>query len=237
MTAFEPFDGFPGIAQATVIPNLFFNAVLPDLRGPESLLAFLWVSHFTQVQKGEARFATAVEIWASAAARRSFIAIGGGKDGLDRGLADCTERGALIVVQLQGPEGAERVYFVNNPGSRRAVTRARAGELTLRPATVAMEVPMEARPGIFRMYEEHIGTITPFVGERLLAAAEQYPPEWLEQAFRESAELNIRNWRYIERILEKWDREGRGSETAGGDPLEDGRQRFGADLNAIRRGR
>ena len=39
------------------------------------------------------------------------------------------------------------------------------------------------------------------VGERLLEAEETYPAEWIEDAFREAAELNVRNWRYIERIL------------------------------------
>ncbi|MGE5596688.1 MAG: DnaD domain-containing protein, partial [Hyphomicrobiales bacterium] len=73
---------------------------------------------------------------------------------------------------------------------------------------------------------ENIGTITPLIGERLLAAAETYPPEWIEAAFREAAELNRRNWRYIERILQTWAQEGRIDEAPGRDSFEARKRRY-----------
>ncbi|MEO6045043.1 MAG: DnaD domain protein, partial [Tepidiformaceae bacterium] len=113
-----------------------------------------------------------------------------------------------------------------NPGSRRALARARAGELKLRPESAIAAIEQEARPGIFRLYEEQIGTITPLVGDRLIEAEESYPLDWIEQAFREAAELNIRNWRYIERILKRWAEEGRANETVGRDTREEPQLRF-----------
>lgn len=220
------FAGFPGVSKATAIPNLFFAAVLPEMRSPAALLAFLWVARIVQEQKGESRFVTGEQVWACAGAAASFEAIGGGRPGLDEGLSQCAAIGALLPLRLSGPGGEETVYFVNNPGSQRAVGRARAGELRLKAETVAVAVPTESRPGIFRMYEENIGTITPMVGERLLHAAETYPMEWVEEAFREAAELNKRSWRYVERILQKWAEEGRGNEGPEGDSFEDRKRRY-----------
>ena len=225
-SASTAFDGFPGIGRATAIPNSFFSVVLPEMCSPDEVLAFLWTSRVVQEQRGEVRYVTAAQVWSEHGAARSFESLGSGRAGLERGLAACVELGALLALELAGGGRRKTVYFVNNPASRRAVVRARAGELTLAPETVALEAPPERRPGIFRLYEEHVGTITPLVGERLLAAAERYPPHWIEDAFREAAELNARNWRYVERILERWSEGGRAHEAAGRDSLEARRRRY-----------
>ncbi|MCK9517512.1 MAG: DnaD domain protein [Dehalococcoidia bacterium] len=226
MTSNTPIDGFPAVGKGTVLPNMFFTGVLPQLREAGDLLAFLWVSRLVQEQRGHARFVTASQVWEVAAARLSFEATGAGRPGLERGLERCRELGALLALRLAGERGEEMVYFINNPGSRRVVARARAGELKLRPQTVVLPVEQEQRPGIFRLYEENIGTVTPLVGERLLMAIDDYPPEWIEEAFREAAELNRRSWRYIERILQNWAQEGRGYEAPGRDSFEERKRRY-----------
>ena len=233
------FDGFPGIGKATAIPNAFFASVLPRMESTASLLAFLWVSKLTQEQRGDVRFSSEAQIWAEKGVAESFEAIGGGRDGLAPALLACTNLGALLSLRVTGEGGSETLYFVNNPAARRAMGRARAGELRLVPETVVVpEAPSEVRPGIFRLYEEHIGTITPMVGDRLIEAEAMYPADWIEDAFREAAELNARNWRYIERILARWTEEGRSHETPGRDPLEEQKQRFlGGNLGHIVRNR
>jgi hypothetical protein len=45
---------------------------------------------------------------------------------------------------------------------------------------------------------------------------------WIEEAFREAASLNKRSWRYIERILERWSTEGKGSGEPGRDTKKKG---------------
>ncbi len=221
------FSGFPGIGKATAVPNLFFSAVLPRLDSAGALLAFLWVSRLSQEGPPERRCATAADIWGQPAARESFDSLAGGRDGLDSGLAECVQLRALLALEVRGAGGADLVYFQNNPVSRRTIGRARSGELAIKPETVAR--PIEAghrRPGIFRLYEEHIGTITPMVGDRLVEAEGLYPAEWIEDAFREAAELNARNWRYIEKILRNWAEEGRPNETPGGNSLEERKRKY-----------
>ena len=230
MTRGATFEGFPALAKGTAIPNLFFAAVLPALRAPGDLLAFLWASRLIQEQRGEARFATADQIWAEPGAAQSFESMGGGRDGLDAGLNACTEAGALLSLELVGPAGPVAVYFVHNAAARRAIARARSGELELRPqSAVAPATAEQSRPGIFRLYEQQIGTIPPLVGERLMEAEATYPEDWIEDAFREAAELNARSWRYVERILMNWAEEGRPHETAGRDSFEGAQQRFFGD--------
>ena len=223
----EDFNGFAGIAKATTLPNLFFAAVLPEMDRPEQLLAFLWVSRITQDRRGDERFASEAEIWAFPGAARSFERLANGREGLTAGLAACLASRALVSVTVMGEADEEQLFFVNNPSSRRTIARARSGQVELRPAAVVVrDRSPDERPNIFRLYEEHIGTITPMVGDRLIEAEERYPADWVEDAFREAAELNTRNWRYIERILQRWAEEGREHETAGRDPLEDDRQRY-----------
>jgi DNA replication protein len=67
------------------------------------------------------------------------------------------------------------------------------------------------RPNIYVLYEQNIGLLTPIMAEKLQEAEGRYPGEWLEAAFEEAVLNNKRNWRYIERILERWTAEGRQS--------------------------
>ena len=229
MSESPPFGGFAGIGRATAIPNAFFAGALPAMRAPGDLLAFLWTARLVQEQRGEARFVTADQVWAAPGAADSFERLADGRASLERGLAACAELGALLALDLAVGGEREVVYFVNNPASRRAVARARAGELALRPDALVREPPRERAPDIFLLYEEHIGTITPMVGERLLAAAERFPAHLVEAAFREAAERNVRNWRYVERILERWAEEGHAHEATGQDPADRRRRYFLGD--------
>ncbi|GIW13604.1 MAG: primosomal replication protein N [Tepidiforma sp.] len=232
-----PFEGFPGIGKATAIPNLFFTAVLPRLEEPGDLLAFLWVARLVQELPAEPRCVSAEDVWAHEPARISFETLARGRPSLEAGLARCLQLRALLALEARTGASAEAVYFINNPASRRAIARLRAGQLQLRPGvSVAPLRAPEERPGIFRLYEEHIGTITPLIAEKLVEAEAAYPPDWIEDAFREAAELNVRNWRYIQRMLENWALEGRPHETPGRDPVEDAKRRFlGGTLGHIPR--
>jgi DnaD/phage-associated family protein len=75
-----------------------------------------------------------------------------------------------------------------------------------------------AAPGIFALYEENIGSITPLIAEELQDAEQRYPPEWLRYAFKEAVSVNKRSWRYVERILRRWETEGPDYEEPERDP-------------------
>jgi DnaD/phage-associated family protein len=67
------------------------------------------------------------------------------------------------------------------------------------------------RPSVYALYEQNIGLLTPILAERLQDAEGRYPHDWIEAAFEEAVTNNKRNWRYIERILERWSAEGKQS--------------------------
>jgi len=68
------------------------------------------------------------------------------------------------------------------------------------------------RPNIFALYEQNIGPLTPLIAEQLAEALERYPMGWVEAAIVEAVHYGRRNWRYIQRILERWATEGRDHE-------------------------
>ena len=68
---------------------------------------------------------------------------------------------------------------------------------------------MVERPNIFVLYEQNIGLLSPLLADELKDAAEQYPAEWIEAAFREAVQHNKRKWSYIRAILRRWETEGR----------------------------
>jgi DnaD/phage-associated family protein len=80
------------------------------------------------------------------------------------------------------------------------------------PAVPEPRVAIE-RPNVFRLYEQNIGMLTPLIADQLIEAIELYPERWIEDAIGEAVSLNRRNWRYIQRILQRWETEGRGDET------------------------
>jgi len=61
---------------------------------------------------------------------------------------------------------------------------------------------------IAKLYEDNIGRLTSVIGERLKDIADKYPAGWFEEALKEAVELEHRNLKYIEAILERWHTEG-----------------------------
>lgn len=124
-----------------------------------------------------------------------------------------TARSRKIVKELQGGELL--------PGSMLDIEQERddqenersvaADSLTLlrnHEASQHVQVQIE-RPNIFVLYEQNIGLLSPLLADELKDAADLYPPEWIEAAFREAVQHNKRKWSYIRAILRRWETEGR----------------------------
>jgi len=219
----EAFHGFPALTKATPIPHAFFTRVLPRMRSTAALLAFLWVARLLAERRAHPPLVTAEEIRANESARASFEQLAA--HSIEDGLRECVELGALLAAEVEQEHGVAVAYTINTEANRRWLARGRAGETRL-PGPRIRPLDLPTRPDVFRLYEENIGLLTPLVAERLLEATGRYPPEWIEAAFREAAERNVRNWRYVERILERWAEEGPGDEGAERDSFEARRRRY-----------
>jgi len=86
--------------------------------------------------------------------------------------------------------------------------------------------PQPPAVNIFALYEQNIGMITPMIVEELKEAEKLYPPQWIEEAFKEAVTLNKRSWKYIARILERWASEGKDSGEYRRDIKKDGPDKY-----------
>jgi DnaD/phage-associated family protein len=215
------FTGFPNSAAGTVIPNAFFARVLPEITDPAELVVSAYVFFALGLHRRQPRFITLRELEADAGLSRALANLGG-EGALARGLGLAVARGTLVRAVLREPQDERRneLYTANMPANVRGLER-----LAAEGVQIEQPLPPSARdaaaPNIFALYEENIGSITPLLVDDLREAEERFPPEWIEAAFREAAELNKRSWRYVRTILRRWETEGRGHEEHRRDPEAD----------------
>jgi DNA replication protein len=124
-----------------------------------------------------------------------------------------TARSRKVVAGLQGGEmlPARLLDVEHSLAERESELAVPAGRYTHNTGyenTRAVQVQIE-RPNIFVLYEQNIGLLSPLIADELKDAADHYPPEWVEAAFREAVQHNKRNWSYISAILRRWETEGR----------------------------
>jgi DnaD/phage-associated family protein len=142
---------------------------------------------------------------------------------VEAALSSACGRGILVCGFRTG--GGEESRIALNTARDRAALEA-AG-WAIRPARVVVRGEPGARPrsNIFELYEQNIGMVTPLLAEELGEAEKVYPPDWIQDAFREAVGYNRRSWRYVRTILENWVAEGRGSGGAAGRRAEAARNR------------
>jgi DNA replication protein len=220
------FAGFPaGKVRFTPLPNLFFSELLPLLDNLPELKVTLHIFWQLHEKRGYPRCVSRKELLADGVLLSGLKAAGRQpEDLLSEGLERAVARGTLLRVVTQSQEGQEEWYFPNTDVGRRTVEKIRRGELQLEGAPVPEAPPQVERPNIFVLYEQNIGLLQPMIAEELREAERTYPAAWIEEAFKIAVERNARNWRYIQRILERWAREGKDDGRAGRHPEKDRRR-------------
>ncbi|MFQ6059223.1 MAG: DnaD domain-containing protein [Anaerolineae bacterium] len=205
------FAGFPaGKVRFTPLPNLFFSELLPLIDNLAELKVTLHVFWRLHGKRGYPRYVSRKELLADGVLLSGLKSPGRKpEDILGEGLERAVARGTLLRLITEGRDGQEEWYFPNTDLGRRTVDRIRRGELELAATPVAEAPPQVERPNIFVLYEQNIGLLQPMIAEELREAEQTYPAAWIEEAFKIAVERNARNWRYIQRILERWAREGK----------------------------
>lgn len=130
-------------------------------------------------------------------------------DVLAEGLAAAVQRGTLLhVVQPDKHGRAVNWYLVNTETNMQWV---HARDMHALDEPVVVHTP----PSLVTLYEQHLGVVTPFIVAELAQAELQYPAAWIEEAMREAVVANVRSWRYVSKILQRWASQGRGDMTPG----------------------
>jgi DnaD/phage-associated family protein len=151
--------------------------------------------------KSKTQFVTASELRTDRTLMQSIAA-----DELLRALEAAVTRGTLL--SLRGEDDA---YFVNSDAGRRAFEKMEKDTMPRR-STIRDAAPELSRPNIFTLYEQNVGVLTPMIAEELKDAEKEYAADWIEEAFKIAVEQNVRKWSYIQKILERWQTEGKASD-------------------------
>jgi len=202
----KPFQGFPHQMEFTSIPNIFFSQLLPQIEDVAELKATLYVFMLLYQKKGSPRFTSLAEL----AGESSLMAALKSEEELRRGLELATTRGVIIHLEMEKDSQKQDIYLLNSEDNRLAVEKIKNGQIELKGLRTAINAEQpEETPNIFAIYEENIGMLTPLIADELKEAEKLYPAAWIVEAIKEAVSLNKRNWRYIARILENWQTQGK----------------------------
>lgn len=205
------FSGFPeGEVHLTPIPAQFFSELLPAIDDLGELKVTLFVFWKLDHLEGIFRYLRWVDFSEDEALMK---ALGSGSSEAEAALSDALERavqrGTILRAMVKLGSSEEALYLLNSPKGRAAYQAILRGEWR---STGDERLPVEVKPetpNIFRLYEEHIGLLTPMIADALRDAEATFPAEWIQDAIRIAVENNVRNWRYVDAILKRWQEEGR----------------------------
>ena len=201
------FAGFPRGVRSTPVPNPMFGALLEQIDDLAELKCSLRVIKLLHEKRG-ARVVSLRELLADRTLVAALSADGAPDPAsVRRALVRVVERGVLATAT---DDKGQRLFALNGEPDRAALHNLAARGTP--SATANGPAPWAAateRPNIFAIYEDNVGIITPIIAEELKKAESDYPEHWIEDAIREAVSLNRRSWRYIVRILERWQHEGK----------------------------
>ena len=226
MNSDRQFPGFPaGRLKVIPIPGIFFSELMPVLDDLPELKVTLHVFWLVSQKKRPIGGVTLEELRRDTTLLKGLNVLGEDPCALlTQALNQTVERGTLLRVRTEGNgDSVQEWFFLNTESGRDLLNRVRQGEIELGgELLLEEEIVPEERPNIFVLYEQNIGLLQPLIVEELEEAETLYPMTWIEEAFQRAVESNVRKWRYIRAILERWQAEGKSDEKHGRDYREDG---------------
>ncbi len=208
----KPFIDFVEQAEVTPVPNQFFTTVMPridDIAELKTVLHILWLLSY---QKDYPCLITQKDLLSDPVLVRGIAKEDGRvEETLTRAMTLAVEHGILLRLEIQKGGKFENAYLLNGEAERSLVDKIQRGEAQL-PNIIVKKVDSGQtllQPNIFALYEQNIGMLTPMIVEELKEAEKYYPSDWIESAFKEAVRMNKRSWKYIARILERWNIEGK----------------------------
>jgi len=200
------FQGFIKGVRYIPVPTPIFGELLEEIKDLNELKILLRIIRLIHDKKGLERCVTLDELLADRVLANSLDSsdIDSRRTQILQALE--TSRNRNVFIKVEGKNKSTSLYYLNTEFERQAV--GHVSNLPLQSEFEPWE-PLGERPNIYSLYEQNIGILTPMVAEKIGEAEQRYPPQWIEEAISEAVALNSRNWRYISRILERWETEGK----------------------------
>ena len=199
------------------VPAPVFGQLLVDIEDANELKILLRTLWFISRKKGAPRPISVGELSADRLMSEAVSLSGDALvTELHRALDALAERGVFLSID----DRDTATYVLNTPAERKAVSHSGIPIREIVATAPETWDSPSSRPGIYELYEQNIGALTPLIAERLTEAVEAYPEAWLREAIGIAVENNARNWRYVTAILERWQTEGREDGKPRRDPEE-----------------
>ena len=200
------FQGFIKGVRYIPVPTPIFGELLEEIKDINELKIVLRIIRLLHDKKGMERYVTLEELLADRvlAVSLNFSDISERRTQILQALEISHTRN--IFIRVDKKDNSPSLYFLNTEFERQTVGTVSTFELQ---SELEPWEPVQNRPNIYSLYEQNIGILTPIVAEKIEEAEQKYPLQWIEEAISEAVSLNARNWRYISRILERWEIEGK----------------------------
>ncbi len=194
------------------LPAAEFAAALADIDHLAELKLTLRCLAMLQQKEGPYRCLRYGELLADETLMRALGTQDSLADALQRGIS----RGTLLEAQIDPGGCMRRLFAWNDADGQTWQRQIQAGEW--QPAAADEIEVLPPRPSLYALYEDNLGVLTPMIAEAIREAESAYPREWIEDAMRYAVQRNARSWRYVQKVLENWQQEGRSRETDSGSP-------------------
>jgi len=199
----DPFKGFTISKDSlTGIPVDFFRELMPGIDKTDLLklcLYVLWKANTVGDYRicFSAREMLQDNIFSDGLSKKSNDTAGLISELLEQAVND------NILLRWQKDDKTEARYFINCEAGQSALDQA---DEDIRSSHITLD---QVQPNIFKVYEQNIGPLTPLIADTLRDAQETYPQEWIREAIEIAIQNNVRRWRYVQSILDRWQKEGK----------------------------
>ena len=205
--------------QPIPVPRSFFDRHLARIRDVAALKVLLTIYRYVATNGADEQYVAEDAVTSDRTLLEGLRMIATSREPLEdirRGIGLLVAHDAIVRICLEEGEDESFWLMPKEPENQLRLNAIVRGEQPFPFRRIASanssRIAIE-RPNVFRLYEQNVGMLTPLIADQLIEAIELYPEGWIDEAINEAVSLNRRNWRYIQRILQRWETEGRGDET------------------------
>lgn len=204
----KQFLGFPpGKTRLIPIPSAFFTEIVPDVQDINVLKLLLHFFRVLDHQEGAVRFIWMRDLFQDETLQSGLVSSQTDKTKVLLSVLETAVNSGFILKGETKSNSDNVIFFLNTARGRDALAALQSGKWTPEDQGAANSLP-SSQPGIFQMYEENIGPITPMIADLLQEAEKTYPQAIIQFAFEEAVKQNARSWKYIDAILRNWQEKG-----------------------------